>query len=354
MIFLINTNETVNNLNTLYDYGEIKNNDDLNYLVDLKFINEIEGRLVITKKWAKYSGKISREDFISSMMCYYPTLLNVLLLKVYKEASIIGNSGDGEALFEFINSIPAFANEVIKMKENQANEDQEIKSMYQVVFNEYPQYQQMLNKLKLMQMVEDVDDLEMSPMGNNPNEIWTKGRRITSSIDIQCLKQKNVYTLTPYDYNDFSVEKEIKGVLCYPWETFLTVLGLMFIEYKTIGCDVVSVRPTDLENGYNDQSLDLYIFDIKGNEIKVESLNNFAYEFCLESNFCLFPDKAPELDKVVFKMMNEKKIDFKDGEYILNEEFKDLIYSKDIIIKNRSRKLKNMLKDYIEKLRKAL
>lgn len=354
MVFLININETVNNLNTLYYYGEIKNNDDLNYLVDLKFINKIEDRLVITKKWAKYSGKINREDFISSLMCYYPPLLNVLLLKVYKEALIIGNSGDGEALFEFINSIPVFANEVIKIKDKHADENEEIKSLYQVVFNEYPQYQQMLNKLKLMQMVEDVDDLEMSPMGNNPNEIWTKGRRITSSIDIQCLKRKNAYTLTPYVYYDFPVEREIKDVLCYPWKTFLTVLGLMFIEYKTIGYDVVSIRPADLVNGYNDQSLDLYIFDIEGNEIKVESLNNFAYEFCLESDFYLFPDKAPELDKVVFKMMNEKKIDFKDGEYVLNEEFKDLIYSKDIIIKNRSRKLKNMLKDYIEKLRKAL
>ncbi len=46
-----------------------------------------------------------------------------------------------------------------------------------------------------------------------------------------------------------------------------------------------------------------------------------------------FPDKAPEVNKVVFDMMDEQKIDFKDGEYVLNEKFKDLIYSKDIIIK---------------------
>jgi len=68
----------------------------------------------------------------------------------------------------------------------------------------------------------------------------------------------------------------------------------------------------------------------------------------------LFPDNAPEVDKVVFVMMYEQKIDFKDGEYDLNEKFNVLIYSKYIIIKNRSRKFKSTLKDYVEKLRNTL
>jgi phosphoribosyl-ATP pyrophosphohydrolase len=62
-------------------------------------------------------------------------------------------------------------------------------------------------------------------------------------------------------------------------------------------------------------------------------------------------------EKVLEKVqetLKEHKIDFKDDVYVLNEEFMDLIYSKDIIIKNRSRKFKNILKDYIEKLRKSL
>jgi len=50
----------------------------------------------------------------------------------------------------------------------------------------------------------------------------------------------------------------------------------------------------------------------------------------------------------------EHKIDFKDGEYVINENFNDLIYSKDIIIRNRSRELKNLLKYYIEKLRNTI
>jgi hypothetical protein len=46
---LININELVKSLNSLYDYGEIKNNTDLQYLIDQNFIRLAEDRLVITK-----------------------------------------------------------------------------------------------------------------------------------------------------------------------------------------------------------------------------------------------------------------------------------------------------------------
>jgi hypothetical protein len=192
------------------------------------------------------------------------------------------------------------------------------------------------------------------PMGNNPNKIWVQGRRITSYVKLSKLKDKNKYTFTPYEYKDFPVEEPIKEVLSYPWKTFLTILTMIAIEYKTIGFEGLSIRPTDYSNYYTLQPLDFYIFNTKGREIRIGRLNDFVYEFCIESDMYLFPDKVPEVDKMVFEMMEEHKIDFKDGEYVLNENFKDLIYSKDIIIKNRSRKFKNTLKDYIEKLRNTL
>ena len=205
-----------------------------------------------------------------------------------------------------------------------------------------------------MQLAEDTEDVELSPMGNNPNEIWVQGRRITSSVNLSKLKDKNKYTFTPYEYRDFPVEEPIREVLSYPWKTFLTILTMIALEYQTIGFEGLSIRPTDHTNYYTNQTLDFYIFNTKGREVRVGRLNDFVYEFCMGSDMYLFPDKAPEVDKMVFEMMEEHKIDFKDGEYVLNENFKDLIYSKDIIIKNRSRKFKNTLKDYIEKLRNTL
>ncbi|BCN30116.1 hypothetical protein [Anaeromicropila herbilytica] len=351
---MLNVTELVKKLNVLYDYGEIDHNESLNYLIDLNFLKSIEDKLVITKKWINFSGKVSREEFISSLLCYYPPLFITLLLRVYTEACIIGKSGDSKALFEFINSIPEFADTILKIKHEIIDENEEIKALYQAVFKGYPQYLSILSELKIMQLTEDVSDLEILPMGANPNENLIQGRRITSSIYLKGLKDKNKFTLTPYEYSDFPVENEVGEVLSYPWKTFLTILSMVISEYKVGGFEGVSIRPTDITNPYNVQELQLYIFNAKGNEIKVGSLNNFVYEFCTKNDLCLFPDKAPETHKVVFDLLGERKMDFKDGEYVLNEEFNDLIYSKDIIVKNRSRKFKNLIKDYIEELRNTL
>ncbi len=349
-----NLKEGVMNLNRLYDYGECSINEDLKYLEDLKFLIPIEAKVVITKKWIKFSGKVRREEFVSALLCYEPSLFRTLLLRVYKEACVIGRSGDGKALFEFIEGIPKFADALLKIKDHELEENEKIKAFYQVIFNGYPQYPSILNKLKIMQLAEDVNDLEIVPMGANPNENWISGRRITSSISLKALKGKNEFTLTPYEYSDFDVEKEIGDVLSYPWETFLTLLAMVDLEYKVGGFEGLAIRPTDISNPYNTQELELYIFNIKGKEIKVGLLDNFIYDFCTVSDLFLFPDKTPEVSRVVFDLLRVHKMDFKDREYVLNEAFKDLIYSKDIIIKNRSRKLKKLLKEYIEKLRYTL
>lgn len=350
---MFNINELVKKLDVLYDYGEIDNSEILNYLIDLNFLKSIEDKLVITKKWIKFSGKVSREEFVSSLLCYYPILLKTLLLRVHKEAWNIAESGDGKALFEFIDSIPKFAEEILKIQNEPIDENEDIKALYQVIFNGYPQYPSILSKLKVMQLSEDINDLDILPMGANPNENWISGRRITSSTLLK-IKDKNRFTLTPYEYLDFEVEKEAKKVLSYPWKTFLIILSMVISEYKVAGFEGVAIRPNDFSNPYNEQELDLYIFNAKGNEIKVGTLDNFIYEFCSKNDLYLFPDKVPMAHKVVFELLGEHKIDFKDGEYVLNQDFNDFIYSKDMIIKNRSRKFKNNLKDYIEDLRNVL
>lgn len=351
---MLNVNELVKKLDILYDYGEIDKNEILNYLIDLNFLKSIKDKLVITKKWIKFSGKVSREDFISSLLCYYPLLLKTLLLKVYKEACTIGERGDGKALFEFIDSIPKFSDTILKSTNETIDENEEIKALYQAIFKGYPQYPSILSKLKVMQLAEDINDLDIVSMGFNPNENWVQGRRITSSTSLKIIKDKNKFTLIPYEYSDFEVEKEAKEVLSYPWKTFLIILSMVISEYKIAGFQGVAIRPNDISNPYNEQELDIYIFNAKGNEIKVGTLNNFIYEFCTKNDLCLFPDKVPEAHKVIFELLGEHKIDFKDGEYVLNQDFNDFIYSKDMIIKNRSRKFKNNLKDYIEDLRNVL
>lgn len=349
-----NIKDMVKRLNILYDLGEVEYSEILDYLIDEDFLKRIENKTVITKKWVVFSGDISKEDFIASLLCFYPLLLKNLLLKVYKEACSIGTSGDGESLFEFISSIPKFADRILKIKDEPILENQEIKAFYQSVFSGYPQYGEILNKLKLIQESEEINDIEIIPIGKNPNENWIEGRRVTSSITLNISNKKPKYSLTPYEYLDFTVEKDIKDILSYPWKTFFIVLSMISSEYKIEGFDGVTIRPTDFSNPYNEQDLELYIFNSKGNEVKVGLLDKFIYNYCINHNILLFPDKVPMVSKVVFELLSERKIDYKDGQYILNSELNDIIYSKDIIIKNRARKFKNNLKDYIEDLRKTL
>ena len=351
---MIKVNELVKSLNNLYDYGETEVEVILQYLVDLKFLIRKLDRIIISKKWVAYSRELCREDFIPALLCFYPPLLENLLIKVYREAVVIGKSGDGHAVFEFVDSLPFFANTLFTLKNKEPNETEEIKSFYQAIFGGYPHYQVAMTKLKALQKTEEKEEIDCPEMGISPNENWVTGRKISSNIDIDMLEVKRKYLLTPYQYRDFQVGKEIAKVLSNPWYTFTVVLCMIVSEYNAEGFEGVSIRPTDKNNPYFLQPLDIFIYDIKGRELKVGTLREFTYEFCIKSDFSLFPDKVPDIDKIVFSLMEEDYLTYKDGEYVLATDFKDLIYSKDIMIKNRSRKFKNLIKDYIEKLRNTL
>src|SRR5690625_1912645 len=91
---MLDVKNLIRDLNGLYDYGEVKFDSSLIYLMDIQFIKKSEDRYLITNKWIDFSGKVTREDFISSLACCYPPLLDYLLCKVYQEAYAIGQSGD--------------------------------------------------------------------------------------------------------------------------------------------------------------------------------------------------------------------------------------------------------------------
>ena len=351
---MIKVNELVKSLNNLYDYGEIGIEAALQYLADLNLLIKKSDTLIISKKWIAYTRVLNREDFISALLCFYPLLLENLLKKVYREAVTIGKSGDGKAVFEFVDSLPLFADTLLTLMSKEPSETEEMKIFYQAIFGGYPHYQFIMSKLRALQKAEEQKESDCPEIGISPNENWVAGRKISSNIELTMLELKNKYVFTSYQYKDFEVKKEIADVLSNPWYTFTVVLCMIVSEYNAEGFEGVSVRPTDRSNPYSLQPLDIFIFDIKGRELKVGTLREFTYEFCIKNDFSLFPDDAPDIDKVVFSLMDGDYLTYKDGEYMLSTDFKDLIYSKDIMIKNRSRKFKNLIKEYIEKLRNIL
>lgn len=114
---MLDVKKLIKDINYLYDYGEGKYEETLSYLQDLNFIDYKEDRHIITRKWVDFSGKVNREDFIHSLVCAYPPFLDYLLWRVYHEAYTIGQSGDGEALYEFIDNIPKFADRILEIRE---------------------------------------------------------------------------------------------------------------------------------------------------------------------------------------------------------------------------------------------
>lgn len=352
---MLDVKNLIKEINYLYDYGEIKHDKTLSYLEDLNYIKDKEDRMVITKKWIDFSGKVTREDFISSLVCSYPSLLDYLLWKIYHEAYAIGQSGDGKALFEFIDHIPKFADRILGIRERQMPQTEEIKAFYRPIFNGYPEYRTILTRLKYIQLAEAVDDTEVEKIGKTPNDIWVKERKVSSNIELEPLKEKNSYTLTPYIYNDFEVTDEVKEILSNPWKTFMVVLGMIISEYKAEGLNGISLRPKDKGNPYSEQTLETFIYDDKGKENKIGDFKNFVKHYCDRNHLYLFPNKSPEVDTILFDLMDSRQFTYKDGEYVLNPSFDDRLYSSEgIVIKNRARKFKTMLKDYIEELRKTL
>ena len=342
-------------INTLYDYGEVSCDSSIAYLEDLDYIKKIDDRFLITKKWMDFSGKVTRDDFISSLVCCYPPLLDYLLWKVYFEAYGIGQSGDSVALYEFIDYIPKFAEKILSLRGESIEETEEIKAFYAPIFNGYPQYRSILTRLRFIQLAENVEDTAVEPIGKTPNDIWVKERKISSNIDLEALKEKNKYALTPYIYSDFEVSDDIKEILSHPWKTFIVLLGMVVSEYKAEGIDGISVRPQDKKNPYTEQILEIFIYDEKGKENKLGRLKDFVKEFCDKKHLYLFPNNAPDLDRVLFNLIDTKAFVYKNGEYVLNPFFDDRLYSSEgIIIKNRARKFKSLLKENIEEMRKEV
>ena len=352
---VVEVNKLIQKLNYLYDYGEIDINVILSYIEDMQFLKYVEDKAVITKKWINFSRKVTREDFVSSLVCYYPPLFDYLLWKVYREAYNIGQSCDGSALYEFIDNIPKFADRVLEIRNKKMQETEEIKSFFGPIFKGYPQYGHILSRLRLMQLVEETDDTKVERIGKTPNDIWVQERKISSNINLEPLDFKNLYTLTPYEYVDYEVSEDIKEILSHPWKTFMVITGMLISEYKAEGFNGVSIRPIDKKNPYTEQETEIFIYDLNGKENKVGKLKDFVESFCKTNRLYLFPEKAPEVDNILFSMMDTKQFIFGDGEYVLNSTFDDRLYSAEgIIIKNRSRKFKAMLKEYVEELRRKL
>lgn len=349
-----NLKEFIANLNNVYDYGEIDEYMPFTYLIDLNFLTDKQGKYIITKKWIKFSKVVTKEDFISSLICYYPSLFETLLLRIYKEAVNIGKSGDGKALFEFIDSVPKFADKIIEIRDNEINENEEIKSFYTLLFQGYPQYLKVLNIFKHMQKAEEYIQIEDTLIGKVPDQMWTDGRKITSNVKLAKAKNNKEYTLVPFEYTRYETKEDIKDILSYPWKTFLVVLGMVISEAKSVGFEAISIKPQDFSNPYVIQDLNVYIHNISGKEVRVGNLNKFAYEVCIQSEFLLFPDKKPDVNIVVFELMEQDIFKYKDRQYLLEQAFDERIYQSEIILKNYSRKLKNKIKDYVEELRKVL
>ncbi|KAJ51226.1 hypothetical protein BD780_003486 [Clostridium tetanomorphum] len=347
-----NLKESIRKLNVLYDYGETTYSSSLKYLIEKDFLIKHGESVVVNKRWIQFSGKVEREDFISSLLCYHPKVLDALLQNTYKEAKKIAASGDSKALFEYINLIPKFAQRTLNLKNQNEEGSSEIREVFFEVFKGYPQYLQIMNLLRVMQLVEEEKESNIQPLGEVPNSIWIKGVTVASNIDLKPLKQKNKYTLTPFEFKHKLSTPKINKILSYPLKTILVVLGMIIEEYKKEQFEGLSFKPINPDNPYIQQEVMVHTWTTKGVEIRISDLNTFVYNLCVTNGFNLFPDKVPVMDKLLFQLIDEGIFEFKDDSYVLSAEMDDIIYASNVFMIKHADKFKNLLKENIEEIRR--
>jgi hypothetical protein len=343
------------NLDQLYDYGEIPSLPDLSYLQNLNFLCEKYNRWLITAKWIDLTGKLDRDTFISVLLCYYPLVLDVLLYKTWQDACDIGKKGDSETLFQYVDSVPRFAQRILQLKLQRPQETAEIKQYISQLFGGWPGYQSIIRMFKDMQKAENIEDIPTTVMGKYPDEMWTPGRKISSQVFLESLEKKNTFTLTPYNFIDSKVEStDISEIISHPWKTFVLRLGLVITGYRYEGLEGLSIKPVNEKDPYSRQELQFYIYACSGREVFYGTLNDFAKEYCKKNKFLLFPNQPPDISAVLFDLFEENKFTFKGIEYMVEDTFHERIYQGEFIFHTKTKTLRKTLKSFIEELRQSL
>jgi hypothetical protein len=327
----------------LNQMGEIPFGDGLDFLYLSGYLRKTSERYVITKKWCNLSRKLSQDDLCTAMVAQQPRVWPILLKRTYQLAAEIVKSEDFNGLFEMINRLPRLAGEV-KNATGKVNQ-QELTQL----FDSVPDFSILMQLLENIQKAEDIEEAEINPLGNTPDENWVTGRKVSTCFEVEVTDNK--YVLAPFTYKGPVFDPGIAGLLGDPWETFMVLLGMLYAESIGTQQQVFAFQPQNVNTAREMQEVEVKLYSSQGREFSYGNLNQFGEDLAIELGLELFPDKQPPLDKALFKLIDKGIFEYRGNVYRLTEKWVAQIYNSERVLKNKSSFVRERIKEKLEKIR---
>lgn len=336
-------NEIKNAIYQLCRRGEIPLWDCLDFLILSGYLQNAGERYVITNKWCSLSRKLSQEDTCKALVGQQPEVWPVVLARTYQLAAEISKSEDFNGLFDMVSRLPKLAGEV---KNATGKADLQVLTQ---LFDGVPDYSMLMQLLENIQKAEDIEEPEINPLGNIPDENWATGRKISTCFEIE--ETDNKYVLAHFTYNGPVFDTEIAGLLGNPWETFMVLLGMLNAESIGTQQQVFAFLPQNVNTAREMQEVEVKLYTSLGREFSYGNLNLFGEELAIELGLVLFPDKQPPLDKALFKLIEKRIFEYRREVYRLAEVWVAKIYNSEKVLVNKSYHLRERIKEKLEKMR---
>jgi len=334
----------------LYQDGEYPFADELNFLIKENLLIRLENKCIISESWIRLSHRLGEEDFVRTLLAVNPEMIMALLVKTKSYAVEIALKNDKKEVFDFVDSLPLFANKLIDLKVVQINQEDAL----QYLFNGNMSYQSMIRLLKNIQLIKKTETVTVQPLSDEPDYNWINGRIVSALYPSVRSDSPNRFVLTTLDISHEKISPETKAILSQPWETFLVIIGMIKMEYRIENEDGFFIRPGKPDNAMEEQDLFVTLSSQSGKVKEYGNLNAFAAELCTSMGILLFPGNEPHTDMALFALLRRSVFVYTVTEYLLNPEWEDRIYTTERFLKNKSRSLRKNLRSAIEKLRSEL
>ncbi len=334
----------------LYQNGEYPFTDEINYLVKENLLIRLDNKFIISASWINLSHQLGNENFLRTLLAVNPEMIMALLVKTKSYAVEIALMNDKKEVFDFVDSLPFFANKLIDLKDAHINQEDSL----QYLFNGNMSYQSMIRLLKNIQLIKKTETMTVQPLSDEPDYNWINGRIVSTLYPSERPDSPNRFVLTKLDIISEKISPETKAILTQPWETFLVIIGMIKMEYRIENEDGFFIKPGKPNNAMEEQDVLVTLSSQSGKVKEYGNLNAFAAELCTNLGIFLFPGNEPHTDIALFALLRRSVFVYNVTEYLLSPEWEDRIYNKERFLKNKSRSLKKNLRSAIDKLRSEI
>lgn len=360
----VNIKKALMTLDELYKYGETEPNDELTFLLEQKLAYAQNDRWLISRSLIRYTCLFQKaEDCIYSLFCIEPGYQDYLLKNLLITALQMRAAQNSRGVGELVNQLPALAGQAVdilsSIYDEASGEYQVARLVGEVadsrytyreqdllLFNGEPEYQRLLFYLDRVQQFKLLTEPQEMILGSTIDEMWSAGRKISTSYGMPVRKAKPEFVLAPFENNYSSRDTRLHNIIGQPWELFVLMLAIIREQYEVEKDPAMAM----IEAG---NEIQIMLTTRQGKELLYGSLDQFSAYLCRALDYDLFPGKVPPAEASLKQLYEKELIILKDGKYLLNQELEDQLYTTSLGITfiTNSKKLASRIRKFIDELR---